>query len=261
MRSTVEADDLLQQLGRHARGDGEAAPGDDPIWERLARGELAPAEETQLRERAAADPEIARLYEAFRPLDDVAKQRIVERVAAGLTRPRSAAVWRRAVMIAGPLAAAAVVVLALRLRHPVEPSGLMPEYTVDVSGGDRTTRSGAPAQAGPVQLHRTSRLEIVLRPAMAVEHPVDFHAVLVQGTEARPWAPPMERSEDGAVLIAGEAGTLLGVPPGSWDLAFVEVPMAGAAPDPDEVARAVRGEGGAHPWRLLTARVVLLEGN
>jgi len=255
----VEADDLLQQLGRHARS--EAASEDDAVWERLARGELAPAEEAQLRERAAADPEVARLYEAFRPLDAAAKQRIAERVAVGLPHPRFAPAWRRAAIIAGPLAAAAVVVLALRFRHPTDPSALLPEYALDVSGGDRATRSGAPAERGPLELHRASRLEIVLRPATAVQRPVEVRAFLVQGTDVRPWAPPMERSADGAVRIAGEAGTLLDLPPGSWDLAFTVSPEAVAAPDPDDVARAVRGEGGARPWRLLDARVRLLEGN
>jgi hypothetical protein len=257
----VEADDLLQLLGRHARGDGEAAPEDDVIWERLAKGELAPAEETRLRERAAADPEIARLYEAFRPLDDAAKQRIAERVAASLPRPRLATAWRRAAIIAGPLAAAAVVVLALQLRHSANPSALLPEYALDVSGGDRATRSGTAPMGGPVELHRGSRLEIVLRPATAVQHPVAVRAFLVQGDQVRRWAAPMEQSADGAVRIAGEAGTLMDVTPGSWDLVFTVSSEASAAPDPDDVARAIRGEGGARPWRLLDAHVRLLDGN
>jgi len=58
----MEADDLLQQLGRHARNETDPASPDNPVWERLARGELAPEEEARLRERAAADPEIATLY-------------------------------------------------------------------------------------------------------------------------------------------------------------------------------------------------------
>lgn len=257
----MEADDLLQQLASHARGEGEPGPADDAVWDRLARGELAPAEEAQLRERAAVDPEIARLYEAFRPLDDAAKQRIAERVAAGLGQPRVALVWRRAAFIAGPLAAAAVVVLALRLQRQAGPAALLPEYALDVSGGDRATRSGNAVENGPVELHRASRLELVLRPATTVQQPVAVHAFLVQGSDVRPWAVPMERSPDGAVRVAGEAGTLLAVPPGSWDLVFTVSAESAAAPDPDDVARAVRGEGGARPWRLLDARVRLLEGN
>jgi hypothetical protein len=71
----------------------------------------------------------------------------------------------------------------------------------------------------------------------------------------------MQRSADGAIRIAGEAGTLLGVPPGAWDLAFAVSAEGVSAPEPAEVARAARGEGGARPWRLLDAHVRLLDGS
>jgi hypothetical protein len=54
---------------------------------------------------------------------------------------------------------------------------------------------------------------------------------------------------------------VLDVPPGTWDIVLTVSPEDGAAPDPDDVARAIRGEGGTRPWRLLDARVRLLDGN
>lgn len=257
----MEGDDLLQELGHHVRGEMAAAPADDPVWERLARGELSPAEDAQLRERAAADPEVATLYEAFRPLDGAARKRIAARVDAGLRPPRVIA-WRRAALLAGPLAVAAAVVLvvSVRLRQPAQPLTLVPEYSLALSGGDRATRSGTPAPSGPVELHRSSSLEIVLRPATAVSHPTVVRAFLLQGADVRPWDVVMDRSSDGAVRIAGQAGALLtGVPAGSWDLVFTVAPEGSAQPDPGEVARAVHGEGSAHSWQLLDARIRLVD--
>ncbi len=257
----MEGDDLLQQLGHHVRGEMAPAPADDAVWERLARGELSPAEDAQLRERAAADPEIATLYEAFRPLDDAARKRIAAHVEAGSRRPRVIA-WRRAALLAGPLAVAAAValVVSVRLREPAQPLALFPEYSLALSGGDRATRSGTPAPSGPVELRRSSSLEIVLRPATAVSHPVAVRAFLLNGTDARPWDVAMDRSPDGAVRIAGQAGALLaGVPAGSWDLVFTVALEGSAQPAPGEVARVVHGEASAHSWQLLDARIRLLD--
>jgi len=258
----VEGDDLLQDLGRHVRSEANPAPADDPVWERLARGELSPSEDARLRERAAGDPELAALYEAYRPLDGAARQQIAARVEAGL-RPSRGAVWRRAALIAAPLAAAAAVLLvvSVRMRQPAQPLALIPQYALALSGGDRATRSGTPDDSGPVELHRGSHLEIVLRPATAVSHPVTVRAFLLQGADARPWDVAMERSADGAVRIAGQADALLaGVPAGSWDLVFTVGPEGTAAPDPGDVTRATHGYGPAHAWQLLATRVRLLDG-
>jgi hypothetical protein len=258
----VEGDDLLQHLGRHVRSEASPDPADDPVWERLARGELSPSEDALLRERAAGDPQVAALYEAYCPLDGAVRKRIAARVEAGL-RPSRGPVWRRVALIAAPLAAAAAVLLvvSVRMRQPAEPLALIPQYALALSGGDRATRSGAPDDSGPVELHRGSNLEIVLRPSTAVSHPVMVRAFLLQGAEARPWDVPMDRSADGAVRIAGQAGALLaGAAPGSWDLVFTVGPEGSATPDAADVARAAHGDGGAHAWQLLVTRVRLLDG-
>jgi hypothetical protein len=258
----MEGDDLLRQLGRHVRDQMNPALADDPIWERLARGELPPSEEAQLREQAAVDPEIATLYEAYRPFDDAAKKRVAARVAANLYAPRAVR-WRRVAFIAGPLAAAAAIALVVSLRP--SPAGALadiPEYSLTLSGGDRATRSATPDQGGPVELHRNSRIEVVLRPAISVKHPVAVRAYLVQGKSGRLWNVPMDRSADGAVRISGEVGALLGdIAAGSWALAFTVSPEGSTEPAPGDVARAALGEGGPFPFLLLDTQVRILDGS
>jgi hypothetical protein len=260
----MEADDLLGQLGRHVREEDAGATDADPIWERLARGELSEAEDAQLRARAGADPEVAALYEAYRPLATELKERLVQQATSELSRPAPARVlpWRRvAFAVAAPLAAAAAAALVLALRRPVEPvTAPLPAYALAFTGGDRATRSGEVHDDGPIELQPGSRMEIVLRPSTAVAGAVVVKAFLVQGGEAHAWAVPMDRSSDGAVRISGEAGPLLGVPAGSWDLAFVVGRDGALIVDAAEVARAARGEAGAHPWQLLERHVRLLDG-
>jgi hypothetical protein len=259
----MEADDLLGQLGRHVRDDDASV---DPIWERLARGELSAREDEELRARAAADPEIAALYEAYRPLSSDVTARLAERATAALSTPGRAPErgrvlpWRRVVLaVAAPLAAAAALVLVL--HRPVEPpASPLPAYALAVTGGDRATRSSEASAQDAIDLHAGSHLEIVLRPSTAVDGSIAVKAFLVQGDLARPWPVPMDRSSDGAVRVSGTAGALMGVPAGSWDLVFV-VGRDGMVVDPAEVTRAVKGAAGAHPWQLLERHVRLLDGD
>jgi hypothetical protein len=257
-----ETDDLMLKLGRHARAEPDPAGADDPVWERLASGRLTMAEDAELRLRAATDPGVAALYEAYRPLEASTKDRIA-RGALEHLRParRRAGWWRRAALVAAPLAAAAAVVILLtRAAPPPGADAALPTYALVVMGGDQTTRSGAAPDSAPIELHRGSRLEIVLRPATPVSSPVVVSAFLVRGGEAHAWSVPMDRSTDGAVRIAGEARTLLAVPAGSWDLAFVVGGDGAATADPSEVARATQGNGGTHAWQLLQRRIELLDG-
>ena len=100
----------------------------------------------------------------------------------------------------------------------------------------------------------------MLRPSTAVQGAVAVKAFLVQGDQARPWGVPMDRLSDGAVRVSGEAGALMGVAAGAWDLVFV-VGRDGVVVEPGEVVRAVNGSGDSHPWQLLERRVRLIDGN
>ena len=124
--------------------------------ERLARGELSAGEDEALRARAAADPEAATLYEAYRPLSGEVTARLVERATEALAAPEKIGrgrvlPWRRvALAVAGPLAAAAA--LALVLHRPVEPAASpLPAYALAVTGGtgprDRARTKGRASRA------------------------------------------------------------------------------------------------------------------
>jgi hypothetical protein len=256
----MQPDDLLGELGQHVRVQDESEAAEDPVWERLSRGELSATEDGALRARAAADPAIAELYAAYRPLPVELRERLVEQAKSELSVAPPARVlpWRRlAIAIVAPLAAAAALILFL--RHPVgeQASAPLPAYALAFTGGDRTTRSAPANDDGPVELHADSRIDIVLRPSTAAPGPVLVQAFLLQGSEVHPWPVPMQRSPEGAVRISGDAGSLLGVPAGSWDLVFI-VSRDPITIEPGELARAARGEGSPHPWQLLERRVRLL---
>lgn len=257
----MAADDLLRQIGQHAREGAPPAAADDPVWQRLARGELTADEDADLRKRAAADPELALLYEAFRPLDASLKKRITAQATEALAPRARVLSWRRAAVIVAPLAAAAVIALVLVRRPPSEDGApSLPAYLMDFQGGDRTTRSAEPAPSGPAELHRGSHVEMVLRPATAVNRPVTVRAFAVQGDAVRALELPTERSSDGAIRIQGEAGTLFhGVPAGRWDVALVVSAEGAVAPQPSEVASALRGDGTPHAWQLVHSRIDLLD--
>jgi hypothetical protein len=74
-------------------------------------------------------------------------------------------------------------------------------------------------------------------------------------TELRPWAPPTQTSTDGVVRIAGPAGALLGVGPGTWDVVLV-VGREGALPaDAAAMARALAGDAGLPGDQIFTRRI------
>ncbi|HEX8795106.1 MAG TPA: hypothetical protein VF765_29365 [Polyangiaceae bacterium] len=257
----MAADDLLRHIGEHARNGAAASPDDDPVWERLAKGELTADEDAELRKRAAADPQTATLYEAYRPLDASLKKRIAAHATAALA-PRSRVLsWRRAAVIIAPLAAAAAIAVVV-MRRPTTQDGApaLPLYAMDFQGGDRTTRSAEPTAVESTKLHRGSHVEVVLRPATAVSAPVSVRTFVVQGDAVRALDLPAERSSDGAIRIQGDAGALFhDVPAGAWDLAVTVGAEGAAPPHPSEVVSALRGDGGRHVWQLLHRRIELLD--
>ena len=107
-------------------------------------------------------------------------------------------------------------------------------------------------------LQRDSMLDLVLRPSIRSTTPVTVRAFLVQAGQgdARAWSPPLQRSADGAVRVAGTAGAL-GIGAGSWEVVFA-IGSADAVPDdPRVVAAALGAPSGGRSWQLLSARVTV----
>lgn len=254
-------DDLLRLMGKHARAASPAAQDDDPIWEKLARGELTPAEDAALRNRAAGDPQIATRYEAYRPLQPALKARIAARAAEAMAPQPRVLLFRRVATVAAPLAAAAVLVLVLARPWGTHRAAPLPTYAFELSGGDAVTRSGTPGATTPrtPELRRSSHVEIVLRPATAVSVPVVVRAFLVRGEEVHAIDLPVERASDGAVRVQGDAGTLFGdVAPGTWDLALTVAPEGTSPPAAADVLRVLRGSAAPQDWQLVDRRIDLL---
>ncbi len=255
----------LEQVAQRVREQNAADALEDPIWQRLSRGELDADEDAALRARAAADPAMAERYEAFRPLGPDLQQRLVAQASlelASKTPARGAVLRRVSFGAAVALAAAASLLLVLRRSASPADTDPLPVYALSLTGGERSTRSDtAPPPAVPIELHGGSQLEIVLRPATAVTGPVSVEAFTVRDGQARPWTVPMSRSADGAVRISGDARALLGPATGEVGLAFV-VERAGAPPvDPADVVRAAGGGLGVRGRQVIERRVKLLEGD
>jgi hypothetical protein len=266
----MKPDDVLRELGQIARDervDGER----DPRWQRLASGELSAEEDAALRRAAEADPELAELYEAYRPLGADVKATIAARVTPLVARAdvaRTGVVrrgpWRVAALVAIPLAAAAAVAIWLSTSRRDDAKVAVvespaPDYALTVTGGDRVLRgSSALSPDAPAELRADSRLEIVLRPSGAVTSPPIVRAFLVQNGESRAWDPPMQRSADGAARVAGAAGDLLGGGAGTFDLVFAIGRADDVPADPKTIARALEDRGASRRWQLLVARVRLV---
>lgn len=262
------SDKLLQELGRVAR-ERQQAEARDERWESLTEGTLSEEDRRELERLAGQEPSAAEAYEAYKPLDAAAKERIAARLEQQLAgqstqqAPAPARVvpisssrrWRGVVPAVAALAAAAAILVLVLPRQPPP----LPGYTLSLSS-EQGVRSGTPEPEVP-RLGPGSQLDVLLRPEQAVEGPLEVRAFLVRPGEARAWSPPLERSPEGAVRIRGPVETLLSIPPGEWTLA-VAVGRPGALPEaPGEVLAAVEEgrapEGGA--WTLLTRKFQLVD--
>ncbi len=199
-------------------------------WERVARGEV---DRTEI-EALANDPASQAMLAACTPLGDDAAARIearIERersvappkaqaeveaaggkvialVRAAKTRPSP---FVRVARIAGPLAAAAAVVLALRMN--AREDGALPAYAITAGGGaalvrgesqagDRLTIMGAPDET----------FDIVVRPATAVSKGTNVHGyAFVMASDvahARALAARIEIAPGGSIRLQGQVESL-----------------------------------------------------
>ncbi|HEX9670359.1 MAG TPA: hypothetical protein VGC93_12875 [Thermoanaerobaculia bacterium] len=256
-------DELLRQLADLARQEEEEENRLplDPRWDALAAGTLPPAEAEALRAEAEASPEKRAAYEAFAPLGEEFRERMVATARAGLApaapaksaaAPRSSPAPRlpldrrqRRLWLSGTAAAvvlAATVVLVLLL--PGLGSEPLPPYAARLAGGTQEWRGGetevpaAEAPAVPV-FAPGNRLELLFRPERAVGGRLAVETFVSRDGGLVPWTAPVEISEHGAVRLEGVIGEEVRLPPGEATL-VVAIGRAGSLPGAAALAARLR---------------------
>jgi hypothetical protein len=265
----MSSDELLRKLAQVAREESRRVEEEDASWQKLARGELGERERAELESLLLSDAEAARKWEAYRPLDDAAKDRIAHRLgplaSAGKTLAKSRAPgsrtrarWLVPSVVGVTLAAAAAAVLVLQRSRPnrlLVAENALPAYSLAVTGGDQPTRSASASASPEITVRVDSRLEILLRPATGVNGNVSVAGFIGQGGAWRPWNPPVQISTEGSARVAGTAGELMGVAPGTWDIALA-VGRPGTLPSEADV-EAELSHPARHDWQLFSSRVRL----
>lgn len=221
--SSHDDDALLRSLGQLAREQAES-------------------------EAATVMPDLEpELQQALSPLDAAEQQDITAALLARSTGPapdRTAEPApiplrsrRRSWMAgAGVLAAAAVLLIALR---PTGPS--LPTYELLVEGGDLTVRGEQAPQAPAPVLTDGSRLKLQLRPEHASKQPITVSVEAQRGDAVRPLKLATEMSETGSVRLRGLAGPgeAIDLPAGEWTLVVTVAPADGRG-TPRVLRQAVR---------------------
>jgi hypothetical protein len=109
-----------------------------------------------------------------------------------------------------------------------------------------------------VTLDPEGDVELVARPA-APARGIGARTVIVREGAARPWHPPLEISDEGAVRIAGRTKALFPATEGLYDLVVV-VGKEASLPNEDEAVRIATGTLSEGPrFRVLRARVRFVE--
>lgn len=171
----------------------------DPRLEQLIEGTISEEDRLALEADASRDPELLSAVEAFRPLDDAARDRIADRV---LVSQKSAVVVpiasrRRRPVLIGAIVAAAAVVLALVLTP--RSTDTLPLYALELTGGDQVMRSNEPV-VGDLIISPATKIEAVVRPAKALVagSSIDARAFVVLSGRVRAIDLPAQVSPDGA---------------------------------------------------------------
>jgi hypothetical protein len=245
-------DDLLHALAGESHREREAEMARlDERWDRLAAGDLAPAEEAELRALAGQSAAARQAYEAFRPLGADFRQRVVQAVQAqaqdeagappALPPPPAASPEpapagrilpfnRLLVRLGGALAAAAALAAAVALVIGTRATTELPGYgPVELTASAASQRGGpvaaaaVPPDAAPYLLHQDDRLTLRARPLTAVAGPIEARWFVVRQGVVRQGAAPrlllggtQEVSSSGVVQLKGRLRQDLGLSPGLW---------------------------------------------
>jgi hypothetical protein len=143
------------------------------------------------------------------------------------------------------LAALAAAVMVWTMRPPAI---LLPHHAAEFEGGIRSERGATdPRPDEPAVFLPASRLRWSFAPATASTIPVALR-IEVRGDRAACLDPAgVRHASSGAVELAGPAGELLPLPPGSYELVALLGPADRIAALPDPCAL----EGGARPGGVI----------
>lgn len=219
----MKEDDVLARVRDHVRSERA----DDASLEAVARGETATPAVLELERRSGEDPEVAALLAASRPLGAAGEERIAAHLAPraapakaepakvkprAIAKPNVAFFARRAVVVAGPLALAAAVVLwGLAGRKGEAGRALLPDYAVSASSDQ--------AMRGPADTAASTRLrlrpgdapfEILVRPATAAGGKVVAYAFAIGEGEPNPIEAKVEVAPEGSIRVRGRSRALEG---------------------------------------------------
>jgi hypothetical protein len=222
---------------------------DEELLKGLAR---AVREERDTEAHGRGDAELAR------PFDEATRGRFADAALRAMGTAPAREPRPRARVVRLGAAAAGVVALAAAALVYVHGSGApaLPPYEVSLVGGDSQTRA-APAAAASreIAVRADGYLEIRLRPEHATGAAPEVHTAVVHDGAARPWAPRVEVSADGAVRVAGPVSTLFDDPRGTWE-ALVAIGRAGAVPvDPGVIARVAPSQSPSLRVYRVTVRI------
>jgi len=249
-----DVDELLDALAADAREDDEAlaerARESWAPWEAMAHGEgdargdderealFAPADEATLDRFAEVAWQAMRGADDERPNADDHLARAVAKTERDAESEGEVETAAEVVPIRRWVVGAIVAAAAAALLFVVVPGGgaELPEYSIDVRGGDHAFRGDDVPDEVPT-LSPGSRLALVLRPQQALQAAPEVRVFLV-GEDGRrsAWDAPTEVDDAGAVRIAGTREALFGTRSGRWR---VEVELRA---DADAPARTLSAE-------------------
>jgi hypothetical protein len=223
----------------------EDEAGWDPRLERLAHGELSPAERAALERDAASDPELAPAVAAFTPPSEESLQEL-DRIAHRSLRGRRARVI--------PLFMTLPVAAAIALSLWPSPQAL-PPMTLTVQAGDRPLRE-ATLEPQSLSLAGDSEIIISLRPEVTIEGALHTAVYATRGTRTWRVDAPVEVADTGAARLRARAEDLLGAAPGPGAVTLV-VSRPGAGPSVAQLDAAGDGLRSGPGWQAARIQVVL----
>jgi hypothetical protein len=224
----MKDDELLDALGEAAREERANEP--DEAWDALAEGN---ADARELEKLAKSEDERAALVTLFAPMSADAQSKIEERVLGEVTRKKRGRVIPIGIGATVVLAAAAALFVVYSGNEAEPP----PEYVAQLEGGIRTVRGEPePTEEVPRFLPET-RIEIILRPAVATSLPLGVVTVArSERGEERRLDVRWESAPTGAFRAMGSLEEVFGaLAPGRWTLYFAVGERGSVVDfDPDE---------------------------